>query len=69
VVQDESVMEMYEGSKRLAESIFSEELAGSAVVSFGRDDESNHFYQRVYRLRATAPKLELPLKFPGGGAE
>jgi putative ATP-binding cassette transporter len=67
VIQDESVMEMDEGSKRLAESIFSEELAGAAVVSFGRDDESNHFYQRVYKLRATAPKLVLPLRFPGDG--
>jgi putative ATP-binding cassette transporter len=69
VIQDESMLELDEESRNLAASIFSTELPGTAVVSFGRAGDIDHFYKETIWLRAEPPNLVLPLQFPDPGSE
>jgi len=69
VIQDESMSELDDESRKLALSIFGAELANTAVVSIGRHDPSHGFYQRTLNLQTRLPGLRLPLQSetPGDG--
>jgi putative ATP-binding cassette transporter len=63
VIQDETIGELDEESRKLALSIFALELAHTAVVSIGRYDPSLKFYQRTLSLQSRLPGLRLPIQF------
>ena len=63
VIQDETISELDEESRKLALSIFALELAHTAVVSIGRHDPSLKFYQRTLSLQSQLPGLRLPIQF------
>ncbi len=63
VVNDESMSELDDESRAIAFSIFSKELAGTAVVSVGRHAPAHGFYQRTLSLQTRLPGLRLPLHF------
>jgi putative ATP-binding cassette transporter len=63
VIQDETISELDEESRKLALSIFALELAHTAVVSIGRYDPSLKFYQRTLSLQSRLPGLRLPIQF------
>jgi len=50
VVQDESIYELDEESRRAALSIFRDELKDTAVLSIGRRHPEGEFYQRVLKV-------------------
>ena len=67
VIYDESIAELDEENRKIALSIFSSELAKTAVVSVGRQAPGNGFYQRTLSLQTRLPGLKLPLHFVSGG--
>ena len=66
VIYDESIAELDEENRKIALSIFSSELAKTAVVSVGRQAPGNGFYQRTLNLQTRLPGLKLPLHFVNG---
>ncbi len=63
VIEDESMSALDDEARQIVQSIFETELAGTAVVSIGRDELRNHFYHRIYHLRTQPPGLRLPLQW------
>jgi putative ATP-binding cassette transporter len=63
VIQDESISELDEQSRKLALSIFDDELKETAVLSVGRHDPQETFYSRILKLRTRPTGLRLPLTF------
>ena len=63
VIYDESIAELDEENRNIALSIFSSELAKTAVVSVGRHAPGPDFYQRTLSLQTRLPGLKLPLRF------
>ncbi|HWJ17920.1 MAG TPA: ABC transporter ATP-binding protein/permease [Geobacterales bacterium] len=66
VIYDESIAELDDESRKIALSIFSSELAKTAVVSVGRLAPGHGFYQRTLKLQTRLPGLKLPLHFVNG---
>ena len=66
VIYDESIAELDEENRKIALSIFSSELAKTAVVSVGRQAPGHGFYQRTLNLQTRLPGLKLPLRFLEG---
>jgi putative ATP-binding cassette transporter len=64
VIEDEAMSALEEDARQALQSIFSQELAGTAVITIGRDDFHDHFYSRSYQLRTQTPGLQLPLYLP-----
>lgn len=60
VISDEAIDVMDDASRQLILSIFSKELAGSALVSIGSRSTGNGFYTRILRLtgRSTGESVE-----------
>ncbi len=67
VIYDEFIAELDEENRKIALSIFSSELAKTAVVSVGRQAPGHAFYQRTLNLQTRLPGLKLPLHFMNGG--
>ncbi len=65
IIEDESMSALDSETREVVQSIFEKELAGAAVVSIGRDEFRNHFYQRLYHLSAHPPGLPLPFHWEG----
>ncbi len=63
VIYDESIAELDEENRKIALSIFSSELAKTAVISVGRQVPGHSFYQRTLSLQTRLPGLKLPLHF------
>ncbi len=63
VVYDKSIGELDEENRAIAVSIFSSELAKTAIVSVGRQVPGHDFYQRTLNLKTRLPGLRLPLRF------
>jgi vitamin B12/bleomycin/antimicrobial peptide transport system ATP-binding/permease protein len=66
VFMDEAMNALDEDERRLALSVFEEELTGSAVVcliSVGHNHSGN-FFQRIFYLRTELPGLDLPFQRP-----
>ncbi|MBI4723489.1 MAG: ABC transporter ATP-binding protein/permease [Rhodomicrobium sp.] len=63
VIQDESINELDEESRKIALSIFSSELAQTGVLSIGRADPNDTFYEQTFSLVCRLPGLRLPLEF------
>jgi putative ATP-binding cassette transporter len=61
IIQDEAMSELDDYSRRLAESIFKTDLAGTALVSIGKRSDDTNFYNRIVTLDAVPPGLGLPL--------
>lgn len=61
VIEDEAMTALDVEVRKVVQSIFETELAETAVISLGRDEFRNHFYKRVYHVRARPPGLPLPL--------
>ena len=66
VIYDEFIAELDDESRKIALSIFSSELAKTAVVSVGRLAPGHGFYQRTLKLQTRLPGLKLPLHFVNG---
>ena len=66
VISDESIAELDEENREIALSIFSSELAKTAVVSVGRNAPGHGFYQRTLSLHTQLPGLRLPLHYENG---
>jgi putative ATP-binding cassette transporter len=66
IIYDESIAELDDENRKIALSIFSSELAKSAVISVGRQAPGNGFYQRTLNLQTRLPGLKLPLHFMNG---
>jgi putative ATP-binding cassette transporter len=66
VIYDESIAELDDENRKIALSIFSSELAKTAIVSVGRQAPGNGFYQRTLHLQTRLPGLKLPLHFVNG---
>jgi putative ATP-binding cassette transporter len=64
VIEDEAMSALEEDARDTLLSIFKQELAGTAVISIGRDDFHDHFYGRTFQLRTRMPGLRLPLHLP-----
>jgi putative ATP-binding cassette transporter len=62
IIQDEAMSELDDDSRKLAESIFKRDLAGTALVSIGKRSDDGNFYDRIFNLEATPPALKLPLR-------
>ena len=60
VIYDKSIAELDEENRKIALSIFSSELAKTAVVSVGRQAPGNGFYQRTLHLQTRLAGLEAP---------
>jgi vitamin B12/bleomycin/antimicrobial peptide transport system ATP-binding/permease protein len=60
VIQDESIYEFEEESRKLAFSILASELAHTAVLSIGRRHLEGTFYQRVLPLAPLSRSPSLP---------
>lgn len=65
VIEDESMSALEDDVRHLVQSIFEQELAGTAVITIGRDEFRNHFYQRLYHLRVRPPGLTIPFRWHG----
>lgn len=63
VIEDEAMSALDTDIRHVVQSIFEKELVGTAVISIGRDEFRNHFFQRLYHLRATPPGLSLPIQW------
>lgn len=63
VIEDEAFSALDGEVRKVVQSILEEELSNTAVVSLGRDEFRNHFYQRLYHLRSKPPGLNLPLNW------
>lgn len=61
IIQDEAMSELDDDSKRLAESIFENELSHAALISIGRKSGNGHTYHRVLELQVAPPGLALPM--------
>jgi vitamin B12/bleomycin/antimicrobial peptide transport system ATP-binding/permease protein len=61
VIQDESIYEFEEESRKLAFSILASELAHTAVLSIGRRHLEGTFYQRVLPLAPLSRSPSLPV--------
>ncbi len=61
LVQDESMYELDEESRKIALSIFANELAHTAVFSIGRRHPEGTFYQRILTLQTGRCEVRLPL--------
>ncbi|WP_081796588.1 ABC transporter ATP-binding protein/permease [Rhodomicrobium udaipurense] len=66
IIQDESIIELDDESRNLAASIFTHELADTALISVGRFDPGNGFYTRKVDLCTTPPSLHMPLRLENG---
>ncbi len=66
VIYDEFIAELDDENRKIALSIFSSELAKTAVVSVGRLAPGHGFYQRTLHLQTRLPGLKLPLRFVEG---
>ncbi len=66
VIYDESISELDDENRKIALSIFSGELAKTAVISVGRHAPGHGFYQRTLTLQTRLPGLKLPLRFVNG---
>jgi vitamin B12/bleomycin/antimicrobial peptide transport system ATP-binding/permease protein len=55
IIQDEAMSELDEDNRKLAESIFSKDLGGTALISVGKSSENGHFYSRVLNLKTQPP--------------
>ncbi|NJM34425.1 MAG: hypothetical protein HC850_06610 [Rhodomicrobium sp.] len=62
IVQDEAMSELDDDSRKLAESIFKHDLAGTALVSIGKRSDDGNFYERIFNLEARPPAMTLPLR-------
>ncbi len=60
LVQDESMYELDEESRKIALSIFATELAHTAVLSIGRRHPEGTFYQRILSLHTGRCEMRLP---------
>ncbi|MEJ2124973.1 MAG: ABC transporter ATP-binding protein/permease [Alphaproteobacteria bacterium] len=63
VLEDDSMSALEEDVRAVIQSIFEEELVGTAVVTLGRDEFQDHFYQRVYHLQSQPPGLQVPFQW------
>jgi putative ATP-binding cassette transporter len=63
VLEDDSMSALEEDARAQIQSIFESELVETAVVTLGRDEFQDHFYQRVYHLRAEPPGLHVPFQW------
>ncbi len=63
VLEDDSMSALEEDVRELIQSVFEQELAGTAVVTLGRDEFQDHFYQRVYQLQSEPPGLQVPFQW------
>ena len=61
IVYDESIAELDDENRKIALSIFSEELKDTAIVCVGRQVADSGFFHRTLRLQARLPGLKLPL--------
>ena len=61
IIRDESMSEMDDDNRKLAESLFKHELAETALVCVGKESENGNFYDRVLHLEAHRPGIDLPL--------
>ncbi len=66
IIQDESIVELDDESRNLAASIFTHELADTALISVGRFDPGNGFYTRKVDLCTAPPSLHMPLRLENG---
>ncbi len=64
VIHDESMMELEEETRKLAVSIFNEELRHAALLNFGRGVSNVDFFYRSYRIRTAPLDDAIPLQFP-----
>jgi putative ATP-binding cassette transporter len=69
IVQDEAMSELDDENRKLAESIFKRDLAGTALISIGKKSENGGFYDRVLHLQAKPPGLTMPLIFNAAPSE
>jgi putative ATP-binding cassette transporter len=60
IIQDESLSELDDSNRKLAESIFTDDLRGTALISVGKSDNGD-FYDRIFNLQSKSPGLSLPL--------
>lgn len=60
IVHDEAMSELDETSRKLAFSIFEQELPHTSIITIGYDEPDNGFYQRRFRLLTHPPGLSLP---------
>jgi putative ATP-binding cassette transporter len=63
VLEDDSMSALEEDVRALIQSVFEDELAETAVVTLGRDEFQDHFYQRVYHLQSEPPGLQVPFQW------
>jgi vitamin B12/bleomycin/antimicrobial peptide transport system ATP-binding/permease protein len=61
IIQDEAMSELDDDSRHLAEELFRNELAHTALISIGRKSGNGHFYDRVLELQVAPPGLALPM--------
>jgi vitamin B12/bleomycin/antimicrobial peptide transport system ATP-binding/permease protein len=61
IIQDESLSELDDNNRKLAESIFTDDLRSAALISVGKSDNNGTFYNRVFHLQSKSPGLSLPL--------
>jgi putative ATP-binding cassette transporter len=55
IIQDEAMSEMDEDNRKLAESIFSKDLNGTALIGLGKPSDNGHFYGRILNLKTQPP--------------
>lgn len=63
VLEDDSMSALEEDVRVLIQSIFENELVETAVVTLGRDEFQDHFYQNVYHLQSQPPGLQVPFQW------
>jgi putative ATP-binding cassette transporter len=63
VLEDDSMSALEEDVRAVIQSIFENELVETAVVTLGRDEFQDHFYQRVYHLQSQPPGLQVPFQW------
>jgi putative ATP-binding cassette transporter len=64
IIHDEAVSELDDDSRALVTSLFRQELAGTTLISIGRNTENGGFYDRVLQLRFVANDGAAPSRNP-----
>jgi vitamin B12/bleomycin/antimicrobial peptide transport system ATP-binding/permease protein len=64
VIEDDAMSELDGDARQVLQSVFAKELANTALISIGREEFRDHFYQRRYHLSVRQPGIRLPLRLP-----
>ena len=60
IIEDEAMSELDTENRRLAESIFREDLAHTALISIGKVYDDGRFYSRILKLKARPAENRMP---------